>query len=98
MLYSEMSPEQRKTLLDDPEKYPMKVSFLDKVGILTREELAFLRENGVDFDVDDRQAAEALGEEAVRTAAARRGAQPAHGLLALVLIGLVALVRRLFDR
>jgi hypothetical protein len=68
MLYSCMSPEQRKILLDNPESYPMRVCFLGKVGIMTREEMAFLLENGIDFDVDDRAAAEVLGPDAVRAA------------------------------
>lgn len=89
MLYSCMSPEQRKTLLDDRENYPMRVRFLGKVGIMTQEELAFLRENEIDFDVDDRGAAAVLGPDAVRAAqpqAARvaregttRGAGVVHG-------------------
>lgn len=61
MLYSRMSPEQIKKLLDDPESYPLRVEFLGKVGLLTYEELLFLRRHEVDFDVDDRQASAVLG-------------------------------------
>ncbi len=65
MKYSEMNPAQRKLLLEDEESYPLRVSFLGKVGILTLEQVTFLREHQVDFDVDDHQAAAVLGERAV---------------------------------
>lgn len=64
MKYSQMTPEQRKELLDNPENYPLRVAFLGKVALLTLPEVAFLQRNGVDFDVDDRQVAEILGEQA----------------------------------
>ncbi|MCL4464880.1 MAG: hypothetical protein M1401_01245 [Chloroflexi bacterium] len=72
MLYSQMSPAQRQALFDQPENYPFRVSFLGKVGILSQAELDLLRQNGVDFDVDDSQAAEVLGAGPVAVAAAAR--------------------------
>ncbi len=62
MKYSEMSPVQRKLLLEDEESYPLQVTFLGKVGILTMDQVTFLTEHQIDFDVDDRQAAAVLGE------------------------------------
>jgi hypothetical protein len=56
-----MSAEQRRHLLDDAANYPLYVTFLDKTGLLTFEEVHFLREKGVDFDVNDKQAEEVLG-------------------------------------
>ncbi len=91
MLYSQMSREERKIVLDDPRNYPMRVSFLNKVGILCQEEVAFLRENQVDFDVDDSQVAEVLGEETVLAASARGAARPERPrFLTLLLDGLLA--------
>ncbi len=99
MLYSQMSPEQRKILMDDPESYPLRIAFLGKVGILTQEEVAFLRENGVDFDVGDGQAAEALGEGPVLAAAARRETRPTAWEIVLgALVALFLLLRRLLRR
>ncbi len=66
MKHSEMSPVQRKLLLEDEESYPLRVTFLGKVGLLTMEQVTFLREHQIDFDVDDRQAAAVLGERAER--------------------------------
>ena len=66
MKYSEMDPVQRKLLLEDEESYPLHLTFLGKEGILTMEQVLFLREHEVDFDVDDRQAAAVLGEQAVQ--------------------------------
>ncbi len=71
MKYSEMNRAQRK-LLEDEESYPLRVTFLGKVGILTLEQVIFLREHQVDLDVDDRQAAALLGEPAVEQALAQR--------------------------
>ncbi len=62
MRYSQMSDQARKMLLDDPEYYPWRVRFLGKGGILCYEEIAFLRQEGVDFDIDDQQASAALRE------------------------------------
>lgn len=63
MRYSQMNDEARKLLLDNPDEYhSWKVSFLGKTGILSYEEIAFLRQEGVDFDIDDEQASVALGE------------------------------------
>ncbi len=64
MRYTEMTLEQRRALLDDPESYPLRVVFLGKAAILTAEELEFLRRNGVDFDVDERQAEDILTKAA----------------------------------
>ncbi len=61
MKYSEMSPEQRKAIIDDPENYPLLVSFLGKTGLLMPPEVDFLIRSGVDFEVDDHQVAEILG-------------------------------------
>ena len=69
MQYSEMTPAQRGALLDDPDVYPLRVTFLGKAAILTREEIAFLRQNGVDFDVDQNQADRILVEAAHRDVA-----------------------------
>lgn len=62
MRYSQMNDEARKLLLDDPEYYPWRVRFLGKGGILSYEEIALLRQEGVDFDIDDEQASVALQE------------------------------------
>lgn|GEM_PF-5770993 len=62
MRYSQMSEEQRHQLLDDAEHYPLRVSFLSKQALLSQGEVAFLRRNGVDFDVDDAQIAEIQAE------------------------------------
>ena len=103
MLYSQMSPEQRQALLDNPENYPLHVRFLGKVGIVDYEQVKFLRVNGVDFDVDDRQAAEVLGDAPVREAAAGRAAQVSL-LDAVLLVGAAgmaatsSLIRRILRR
>jgi len=60
--YSQMSDEQRQQLLDNPEHYPLRVSFLGKVGLLSFEEVELLRQHDVDFDVADRQVAAILEE------------------------------------
>lgn len=62
MRYSQLSLELR-LLLEDPENYPLLVTFLGKRGLLTFEEIAFLRRNGVDFDIDDHQVATLLEEQ-----------------------------------
>ena len=62
MRYSEMRDEWRHQLLDDPEIYPLRVTFLGKTGILTMEQVSFMRKNGVDFNVDDDQLLEILEE------------------------------------
>jgi hypothetical protein len=72
MLYSQMSPAQRQTVFDRPENYPFRVSFLGKVGILSPAAVDLLRQSGVDFDVDDAQAATLLGAGTVALAAAAR--------------------------
>lgn len=54
MRYSEMSEVQRRQILDNHENYPLGVRFLNKAGLLTYEELDFLRRNGVDFEVSQR--------------------------------------------
>jgi len=100
MKYSRMSLEQRKLLLEDPESYPLRVTFLGKTGIITEEQVAFLLENHVDFDVDDRQAAEVLGPEAVQRAAAAEHPRRAALYLLLVLadailVAAMSLFRRL---
>lgn len=55
-----MSPEQRQQILDEPDNYPLRVTFLGKTGLLTFEEAAFLRENAIDFEVDSSQIEEIL--------------------------------------
>ncbi len=72
MKYSQMSPGQRKELLENPDNYPLYVTFLNKTGLLTFEQVAFLREHDVDFDVEDRLAEVVLGREVVRQAAEER--------------------------
>ena len=64
MRYSQMSREQRQQWLGDPQSYPLRVSFLGKEGLLSYGEVAFLREHGVDFEVDDAQIAEIEAEQA----------------------------------
>jgi len=93
MLYSQMSDDQRRQLLDDREMYPWRVTFLGKTGILSYEAISLLRDSGVDFDVDDHQIAEMLEEMM------EKGEMPAPprgmllGLAAAVLAG-VMLLRR----
>lgn len=72
MKYSEMTPLQRKILLETEDSYPLRVRFLNKVGILTMGQVQFLKEREVDFDVDDRLAAAVLGEYAVEQALTQR--------------------------
>lgn len=62
MRYSEMSDELRVQLLDDPDNYPFRVRFLGKEGLLSMEELLFLRDNEVDFDISDAQIEEISAE------------------------------------
>lgn len=62
MKLSKMSAHERMRLLEDEESYPLRVRFLGKVGLLSREEVAFLVNNGVDLELDDRQVREQLGE------------------------------------
>ncbi len=62
MRYSQMSEEQRHFYLDGIENYPLRVAFLGKRGILTLEEVSFLRGKNVDFDVDDQQIEEMEAE------------------------------------
>jgi hypothetical protein len=64
MLYSEMTAEQRAQLLDDPDNYPLRGSFLEKNGLLTPEVVRLLIDRSIDFDVDNRQVASVLGPEA----------------------------------
>ena len=77
MKYSQMSPRQRKELLENPDNYPLYVTFLNKTGLLTFEQVAFLREHDVDFDVEDRLAEVVLGRAVVRRAAEERREQEA---------------------
>ncbi len=60
MKYSHMTAEQKRLLLGNPQNYPWRVTFLGKAGILSYEEIDFLQQQGVDFDLDDRQAEEIL--------------------------------------
>ena len=60
MRFSELSPEERGVLLQEADNFPLRVTFLGKIGLLTREELDLLQAHGVDFDVDDHQVAEIL--------------------------------------
>ena len=69
MKYSQMTAAQRKVLLEDEDNYPMYVTFLNKIGLVTHQQVAFLIEHGVDFDVDDRLAEALFGEAAVLAAA-----------------------------
>lgn len=64
MRYSQMSQEQRQQWLDDPQSYPLRISFLGKEALLSRPEVSFLREQGVDFELDDAQIAEIEAEQA----------------------------------
>jgi hypothetical protein len=63
MLYSQLSPEQQRRILDDPAHYPLHVSFLGKAALLSFQEVAFLRRQGIDFEVHDEQVEELLEEE-----------------------------------
>jgi hypothetical protein len=74
MLYSEMTAEQRSQLLDDPDNYPLRGSFLEKTGLLTPEVVRLLIDRGTDFEVDDRQVASVLGPEATVAAGGAAGA------------------------
>jgi hypothetical protein len=63
MRYSQMSPEERREVLDVPANYPLRVTFLGKVGLLTFDQVAFLRRHGVDFAVDESQVERLLGRK-----------------------------------
>ena len=101
MRYTQMSPTQRQQLLENPDNYPLRVSFLGKSGLLTYEEVGFLREHAVDFDVDQSQLAELAAElrsEGVEVSAAPGTPQhhPLRWPLALValVLGALGLLRR----
>lgn len=75
-----MSPRQRQEILGEKENFPLRATFLGKTGLLSFDEVDFLRQNGVDFDLDDRQLAEiavARGDMAT-TAEADKQAQVAE--------------------
>lgn len=85
MRYAEMTPEEREKLLDDPDNYPLPVTFLGKTGLLSFEAVELLREHEVDFDVDDRPAAEILDPECLaRRDAESRAGSPAARLMSLL--------------
>ncbi len=84
MRYSDMTADQRRVLLDDPERYPLRVIFLGKAAILSYEELAFLRQRGVDFEIDRKQAEEAFLEKGVPVALPSTVANVAGLFLALL--------------
>ncbi|MHB1414519.1 MAG: hypothetical protein ACYC1C_04635 [Chloroflexota bacterium] len=91
MRYSEMSDKLRVQLLDDPENYPFRVSFLGKEGLLTMEELLFLRDNEVDFDISDNQI------EAIMAELGEAPGPPRNALLRGLgaIIGALAVVTRI---
>ncbi|MHB1134018.1 MAG: hypothetical protein ACYC4L_16750 [Chloroflexota bacterium] len=76
MRYSEMAPWQRERLLADPANYPLKVTFLGKVGLLNAETIDLLRANGVDFVLDDAQTRQLLAGEPTTTGTAVDPAAP----------------------
>jgi len=67
MKYSEMSPVQCQLILEDESSYPLRVRFLGKVGILTRDQVEFLTKNQIDLEVDDHQAAAILERSQQKT-------------------------------
>lgn len=79
MRYSEMTPLQRQQLFGDPGNYPLKVTFLNSTGLLNREAVDLLREQNVDFDVDDEQARRLLAGLEPAAGEERLRAQPPVG-------------------
>lgn len=62
MRYSDMSEEQRRVLLEDPANYPLRVRFMGKRGLLMPDAIVLLRQNEIDFEVDDVQIENILAE------------------------------------
>jgi len=58
----DMSAEQRRLFIEPEANYPLRVTFLGKGGLLSRETFAFLERSGVDLELDDDQAKELLDE------------------------------------
>jgi hypothetical protein len=55
MRYSELTGDDR-CALDDPATYPRYVRFLGKEALLGYEELRFLRDHGIDFEIGPEEA------------------------------------------
>ncbi len=93
-----MSEEQRHFFLDNPENYPVRVAFLGKRGLLTSQELRFLRGKGVDFDVDDHQIAEMEAETLYKGKAIPPPRQSLLLTLVSMAISLFLILRRSIHR
>lgn len=63
MRYSEMTTDMRSAVFPNPDNYPLRVTFLGKIGLLGSEGVALLLNNGVDFEVDDSQLADILAKK-----------------------------------